>query len=150
MVGSPGPLVPGCPGWFDGTPSTSVSVVLTVVKEGAEWVGRTSSATADIELRFRDAEDAGELASGRRVLTGTIRGQAPDMSFFPGLLRPKDVSVTVTGTGAATGALLGAWTAIPFSASMVVGRAVGVFRFRDSAGNVATCREVSVGINVPN
>ena len=84
------PLVPGCPGWVTGPPSTSVTLWLTVVKEGAEWVGRPANSAADIELRFRDAEDAGELAFGRRVLTGTIRGQAPDMTLFPELLSPRD------------------------------------------------------------
>ena len=141
---------PECPGWPFGSPMTSVSLLLTVVKEGAEWVGRTSGVAADIEVRFRDSEDAAELALGRRVLTGTIRGQAPDMTFWPGLIRPNDVSVTVGGTGGATGALLGAHTPIPFSAAMLLGRADGVFRFRDSAGNVATCSEVTVLMNVPN
>jgi hypothetical protein len=140
------PLVPACPGSF-GVPRAGKSVVvhLTVVREGVEWVGRTSGAAADLELRFRDA---GELEFGRRALAGTIRGQAPDMGL-PGLLDPGDVSVTVAGT-AATGALLDAQTAFSFAVNTLVGRAVGEFRFQDSAGNAATCSVVSIHINAPN
>jgi len=123
----------------------TVMVDLTVVKDGVEWVGRTSSASADIEMRFRDA---GELPLGRRALAGTLRGQAPDMAFAPPLIVPRDVSVTIAGT-AATGALMDAQTLDPYSVSTMVGRAVGDFLFRDSAGNVARCPAVTVFIGAP-
>ena len=125
----------------------SVSFQLTVTKEGAEWVGRTSGAAADVEVRFRDTEDAGELAFGGRAFVGTIRGQGTDQGIS-GLIG-SGVSVTFAGTGA-TAALLDARTAVPFSTSMLLGRAVGAIRFRDPAGNVATCPAVSVSMNVLN
>ena len=139
------PLVPACPGSFSVPVNKFVTLQLTVVKDGAEWVGRTSNAAADIEMRFRDA---GEPAFGERAFTGTIRGQTPDMGL-PGLLPPGDVSVTVSGTGA-TGAVLNGRTLASFSVKTLTGRAVGEFRFHDSAGHVATCPAVSVQMNVQN
>ena len=140
------PLVPACPGSL-GVPRAGKSVVvhLTVVREGVEWVGRTTGAAADLEMRFRDA---GELGLGRRSLVGTIRGQAPDMGL-PGLLDPRDVSVTVAGTSA-TGALLDAQTAFSFAVNTLVGRAAGEFRFRDSGGSAGTCPAASIHINAPD
>jgi len=133
-------LLPVCGGSVGGPPAgTSVSVFLTVVKDGDEWVGRTSGAAADIEMRFRDA---GELPSGGRALAGTIRGQAPDMGLSA-LIRPHDLSVTVAGTVAA-GALMEAHTVFPYFVNAMIGQAVGDFRFRDSAGNLGRCSTVEV------
>ena len=137
------PLVPACAGSF-GVPVTKiVTLQLTVVKDGAEWVGRTSNPAADIEMRFRDA---GQLPFGERAFTGSIRGQAPDMGFL-GVVPPGDVSVTVSGTGASA-AVMDGRTLASLSVDTLTGRAVGEFRFHDSAGHVATCPAVSVWMNV--
>jgi hypothetical protein len=141
------PLIPACAGSI-GVPRAgkSVTVELTVIKDGVEWVGRAAGAQADIELRFRDA---GELPFGRRALVGTIRGQATDMGI-PGLFDPRDVSVAVAGNVQNGAALLDGQTAFLYSVSTLVGRAAGDFRFRDSAGNVGACPAVSININAPN
>jgi hypothetical protein len=80
----------------------------------------------DIEVRFRDA---GELPTGRRAIAGSIRGQAPDMGI-PGSVAPRDVSVTVAGTGT-TGACCDGQTAFSVAVDTLTGRAVGTFRFNE-------------------
>ena len=139
---STNPLLPACPGSLTRA-GKSVYFQMTVVRDGVEWVGRSSGVAADIEMRFRDA---GELPLGGRALSGTIRGQAPDMGF-PGLIAPRDVTVTVAGT-VATGALFDAETM--GSVNTLIGRAVGEFRFHDSAGSVVSCPEISLQMNVQN
>ena len=134
------PLLLPCPAWL-GVPSIgkSVTLELDVVKDGAEWVGRPSGAAGDLEVRFRDA---GELPAGRRAIAGSIRGRAPDMGI-PGSVAPRDVSMTVAGTGA----VLDAQTAFKVAVDTLTGRAVGEFRFHDSVGDVVSCPSVSVLMN---
>jgi hypothetical protein len=138
------PLLLPCPAWL-GVPSIgkSVTLELDVVKDGVEWVGRPSGAAGDVEVRF---SDAGQLPTGRRAIAGSIRGQAPDMGI-PGSVAPRDVSVTVAGTGA-TGAVLDGQTAFSVAVDTLTGRAVGSFRFNDSVGDVVICPAVSVQMNV--
>jgi hypothetical protein len=117
-----------------------VTVELVVSKEGSEWVGRTTVAGADIELRFRDA---GEPSVGRRVFSGTIRGHAPDAGLR-GMIEPRDVSVII-----GAGSTIEGETAFISNVSTLVGRARGDFQFSDSAGNTASCSVVSIHINAP-
>ena len=135
------PEIPACAGPI-GVPTSgkAVTVDLVVVKEGAEWVGRTTAAGADIELRFRDG---GEPTLGRRVFSGTIRGRARDEGLR-GLLEPRDVLVALGG-----GATVEGETAFINRVSTLVGRVRGDVRFSDSAGNTSTCSVVQIHINVP-
>ena len=135
------PEIPACAGPI-GVPTSgkAVTVDLVVVKEGSEWVGRTTAAGADIELRFRDG---GEPSFGRRVFSGTIRGRARDEGLR-GLLEPRDVLVAIGG-----GATVEGETAFINRVSTLVGRVRGDVQFSDSAGNTATCSVVQIHINAP-
>lgn len=140
------PLLPPCAGPL-GIPASGKHVIieLLVEKNGAEWVGRATGLPADIELRFRDG---GVLPIGRRAFAGTIRGQARDMGI-PGLADPRDVTVSIGGSGVDGSAFVEGQTAFFNSVSTLVGRAVGDMQFRDSAGNTGSCSTVSVHINAP-
>jgi hypothetical protein len=139
------PELPVCAGPL-GVPSSGkhVSVELQVMRDGAEWVGRSTRSPADIELRFKDA---GLIGLGRRAFTGTIRGQGPD-DGLPGLVDPRDVFLIIGGSAGNTARVEGE-TAFSNSVRTLVGRAEGEFRFRDSAGNTGSCSVVSVHINAP-
>ena len=116
-----------------------MSIDLQVVTEGPDWVGRTTAAGADIELRFRDG---GEPSFGRRTFSGSLRGRARDAGL-PGLLDPRDVSVVIDN------ATVEGETAFFGRVSTLVGRARGDVRFSDSAGNTGRCSVVSIHINAP-
>ena len=118
--------------------SKRVTVQLTVVKEGAEWVGRSAEAPADVTLRFKDG---GELPYGLRGFTGTLRGQARDTGI-PGAANPTDVSMAIDGNAAVDGQ-----TALPFSVRVLSGRATGTIRFTDANGRTATCSTVAVSMS---
>ena len=117
--------------------SKRVTVQLTVIKEGTEWVGRNAEGTGDVTLRFRDG---GELPYGLRALTGTLRGQARDTGI-PGAANPTDVSITIDGNATVDGQ-----TALPFSARVLSGRATGTIRFTDGNGRSATCSTIAVSM----
>jgi hypothetical protein len=117
--------------------SKRVTVQLTVVKEGTEWVGRTAEGAGDITLRFRDG---GELPYGLRAFTATLRGQAADTGI-PGAANPTDVSIAIDGNATVDGQ-----TALPFSARVLSGRATGTIRFTDGNGRSATCSTIAVAM----
>jgi hypothetical protein len=135
------PTIPACDGPI-GVPRSgkSVTVELQVARDGAEWVGRSAVAGADLELRFRDG---GEPSFGKRAFSGTLRGRAPD-GGLRGMIEPRDVSVDV-----AAGSTIEGETAFTNRVSTLVGRARGHFQFSDSAGNSATCAIVQIHINAP-
>lgn len=143
---SDNPQIPACPG-FIGVPRAgkSVTVVLTVTREGAEWVGRPSTGGADMELRFRET---GVTLFGR-TFSGTLRGRGSDqqLPFFPAP-PPNGVSVSVAGTAPGAAAIVEGQTLGHGRANTLTGRAMGEFRFDDAAGALATCGTVAVHINV--
>jgi hypothetical protein len=118
-------------------PSKSVTVKLTVVKEGAEWVGRIAEGPGDLALRLKDA---GELQYGLRGFTGSLRGEARNTGI-PGAQNPANVTVAIDDNAAIDG-----MTAVPFSVRALSGRATGSIRFTDSSSRSATCSAVSLTI----
>jgi hypothetical protein len=135
---NPTPGLPACDKPAGEPPAGKhVTVQVTVVKEGGEWVGRVAEGPGDLELRFRDA---GDLPFALRAFTGTLRGQAADTGI-PGAARPTDVTIAIDGSAIADGQ-----TAIPFSARVLSGRASGGIRFRDANGRSGACSGVSLTI----
>jgi hypothetical protein len=131
------PEFPPCTPALQPAAGLSVNTFVVLVKEGGEWVARSTAPQESIELRFR-AAGSSSGGYGYRV-TGTISGSAVDVALT-GVVRDIRVSLG-SAAGGAGAAVFDGETATP-TTSLIVGRVSGALRFSDSRGQSSTCSAI--------
>jgi hypothetical protein len=131
FASSTDPAFPPCTPIGQPRDGTSVNTIVSLTKEGSEWVARSTPGMGTIDLHLRSTG----ASSGGYGVAGTITGTALDIGFM-GVAR--DVSVTLGSTpGGGLANFDGETTSR--ASSMVVGRVTGALRFSDSQGLSSTC-----------
>ncbi len=124
------PAFPPCTPIGQPRDGTSVSTIVVLVQEGAEWVARSEPALGSLELRLRGIG----TPSGWYQVAGSVNGAAADIGLM-GVVR--DVSVAVgRNAGGASATFDGAMSP---AGTLIVGRIAGALRFSDSRGGSSTC-----------
>jgi hypothetical protein len=130
FASSTDPLFPPCTPIGQPRDGTSVNTVVSLTKEGAEWIARSEPSMGSVELHLRSTGSS----TGGYGVAGTITGTALDIGLM-GVVR--DVRVTL-GSASGGSATFDGETTTPMS-SLVVGRMTGALRFSDSQGLSSSC-----------
>ena len=141
MAGSPTSTGPDAPPCVGGVFDPYVRAYLDISREGAAWVGRTTSELGDLELRIQgDGTD----------VSGSLKGTAIDTAYPWGRRGLAPQFALTIKVGAATGNA-GSIKGLADGTGHVGGTISGDIQYFDALGNVTKCSAVVWSLEVvPN